>query len=55
MGQVLAALQCVFPALHGLNEAGFFLEIPGNDFLRELFRGAALLRCRAGELRFCVR
>jgi hypothetical protein len=48
MRQVLTPLQCVLSALHGLNEAGFLLEIPGNDFLRDLIRGAALLRCGAG-------
>jgi len=48
MRQVFAPLQCVLSALHGLNEVGFFLEIPGNDFLRELVRAPALLRCRVG-------
>jgi len=48
MRQVFAPLQCVLSALHGLNEVGFFLEIPGNDFLRELIQGPALLCCRVG-------
>jgi len=38
-------LMCqVLAALHGLNKAGFFLEIPSNDYRRNLIRGAALLR-----------
>jgi hypothetical protein len=46
--QVLAAPQCVLSALNSLNEASFFLEIPGNDFLGNFIRGAALLRSGVG-------
>jgi hypothetical protein len=47
-------LMCqVLAALHGLNKAGFFLEIPSNDYRRNLIRGAALLRRGARYLRFC--
>ncbi len=44
MRQVLAPLHCVLSALHGLNEARFFLEVPGNDLPRELLSFASVSR-----------
>ncbi len=44
MGYVLATLQGGFAALYCLNKADFFFKIPGEDFLGQFVRIAALLR-----------
>lgn len=52
MRQILAALQGVLAALHGLGEACFLLEIPRENVLHQLAGIAALLSGGLRELRF---
>jgi hypothetical protein len=52
MGEVLATLQSVLTAFHGLDKAGFFLEIARQYILHQVVGIPALLGGRMRELRF---
>src|SRR5580658_8146726 len=52
MGKIIAPLETFFAALHGLDKAGFFLEIARKSILHQLVGAAALLGGGVGQLRF---
>jgi len=52
MGEVFAAFESVFAALHGLDKAGFLLEIARQHILHQVVGIPALLGGRVRELRF---
>ncbi len=52
MGEKFALLQCDLAALHGLDEADFFIEIARNDVLHELVGIAALAGGGVSQLGF---
>jgi hypothetical protein len=52
MGKVIATLESVLAAFHGLDEAGFFLEIARQHILHQVVGIPALLGGRLRELRF---
>jgi hypothetical protein len=54
MGEVLATLESVLAAFHGLDKAGFFLEIARQHILHQVVGIPALPGGRARELRFQV-
>jgi hypothetical protein len=52
MGNVFAPLESSLAALHGLDEAGFFLEMPRKNIQRQLVGIAALRGGGVRDLRF---
>jgi hypothetical protein len=52
MGKVIATLESVLAPFHGLDEAGFFLEIARQHILHQVVGIPALLGGRVRELRF---
>src|ERR1017187_2372029 len=52
MAEVLATLQSVLAALHGLDKASFFFEIARQNILHQVVRIAALLSGGVCQLRF---
>jgi hypothetical protein len=52
MGEVLATLESVLATFHGLDKAGFFLEIARQHILHQVVGIPALLGGRVRELRF---